>query len=170
MLVYFPNFEFLSDKEKFGILMSTDYVKYTAEFLYKSYNIRRSNMYNQIWEGTNNFSVVLNLYFNELWLISPYRAGCFILMDFVTYTEWICHIHQECCKTCHRNKQYTTMLVISPLWGQYKCWWSQLAPVYYDLVGRCPTWLSKDGNCLGTDPRASPRNSTVHKLQNGAIS
>ena len=33
---YFPNFESLSDKEKFGILMSTDYVKYTAEFLYKS--------------------------------------------------------------------------------------------------------------------------------------
>ena len=45
---YFPNFEFLSDKEKFGVLMSTDYVKYTAEFWYKSYNIRRSNMYNQI--------------------------------------------------------------------------------------------------------------------------
>ena len=45
----FPNFKSLPNKEKFKILMSIDYVRDTAEFLYKSYNIRRSHMYNQTW-------------------------------------------------------------------------------------------------------------------------
>ena len=46
--------------------MSTDYVKYTAEFLYKSYNIRRSNMYN----------IALTLYYIHLHYIIHYITIC----------------------------------------------------------------------------------------------
>ena len=40
--------------EKFKIINNVHWLRelYTAEFLYKSYNIRRSHMYNQTWWGT----------------------------------------------------------------------------------------------------------------------
>ncbi len=40
------NFEILSDTETFNIVMSSVFVKHTAEYLYKAYHKRRSLIYN----------------------------------------------------------------------------------------------------------------------------
>ncbi len=42
----YQHFEILSDAEIFDIVMSSGFVKYTAEYLYKAYYKRRSLIYN----------------------------------------------------------------------------------------------------------------------------
>ncbi len=42
----YQHFEILSDADKFNIVMSSVFVKHTAEYLYKAYYKRRSLIYN----------------------------------------------------------------------------------------------------------------------------
>ncbi len=42
----YQHFEILSDSEKINIVISSDFVKHTAEYLSKAYHKRRSLIYN----------------------------------------------------------------------------------------------------------------------------